>query len=525
MTRRIWCMLAGLALATAMLEPGLAGAQAPSSPAPLQLEWGPCPDPPRPTPGLECALLEVPRDYSRPDGPTIEVAVSRLQTATPQRRHGVLLFNPGGPGGSGLYMPIAFATLLPPSVLERYDLIGFDPRGIARSSPVTCGLPPELLDVTKFIPWPAPNGDIDGNIAYARAVAESCGNAASADLLPHITTANTARDMDRIRAALGEPKISYLGYSYGSYLGAVYASLFPERSDRIVLDSVVHPGRIWRDTFRAWGPAVEIRFPDFTRWAAQRNDVYGLGSTSLAVRRLYFELAAELDAEPLRLPDGTVITGDLFRSVNRAALYSDADFPDLAQIWQIVNERDATRYGALGQTVAQFPPIPPDAGFAGTWAVLCDDAQWPEDPDRYRRDVRIDRVLFPVSNGMPANVWPCSFWPNEPREAPVAITGRAPASILLVQGLRDPATPYDGAIGMRIALGNRSRLVSVDVGGHAIAYGINRNVSRCADAATTDFLVTGQLPRDTFCPREAPATLSAERQRAVDDLRKRLPLL
>src|SRR2546429_3961340 len=107
-------------------------------------------------------------------------------------------------------------------------------------------------------------------VALARDVTTRCARQ-HGDELPHASTADTARDMDRIRAALGEPKLSYLGYSYGSYLGAVYASLFPQRSDRIVLDSNVHPGRIWRDVWRAWDPAIEERFPDFTAWAAERD--------------------------------------------------------------------------------------------------------------------------------------------------------------------------------------------------------------------------------------------------------------
>jgi TAP-like protein len=109
---------------------------------------------------------------------------------------------------------------------------------------------------------------------------------------------------------------------------------------------------------------------------------------------------------------------------------------------------------------------------------------------------------------MAANIWPCAFWPTEPREPPVRIGGRGPANVLLVQGFRDPATPYDGAIGMRVALGDRSRLVSVDAGGHAIAYGVNAIVNRCADAAVTEFLVGGGLPRrDVFCRAESNVTL------------------
>jgi pimeloyl-ACP methyl ester carboxylesterase len=456
----------------------------------------------------------VPLDYSAPGGRTIDIAISRLRTSDPAVRRGVLLLNPGGPGGSGLELPGLLAQQMPPRVLERYDLIGFDPRGIARSAPVTCALTPEQMDVTLFIPWPASDGNIDGNIAYSRAAAQSCAGAPTARLLPFITTANTARDMDRIRAALGEPKISYLGYSYGTYLGAVYASLFPRRSDRFVLDSNVHPARIWRETFRSWGPGVETRFPDFTAWAAERNSTYGLGATSDAVRRTWFALTARLDAEPGTLPDGTVVTGNVLREVTRQSLYTDAAFPDLAAAMQLLDEGEIA-----GAAAAVLPPIPEDNGLASPWAVLCDDAQWPESPELYRRDVALDSDRFPVAGGMAANIWPCAFWAFEPRERPVTI-GPGPRDVLVVQGLRDPATPYDGGVAMRRALGDRSRLVTVDVGGHAVAYGINANVNGCADGVVTSFLLTGRLPRgDVFCPPEpAPQRLSAEQRRIMREM-------
>jgi pimeloyl-ACP methyl ester carboxylesterase len=466
-------------------------------------QWGPCPEP---TPGQECATVPVPLDYSTPRGRTIDIAVSRVRATNPALRRGVILLNPGGPGGSGLPLPAVLAQVMPQSVLERYDLIGFDPRGIGSSAPVTCALTPAQMDVTLFIPWPAPDGGIDANVAYSRAAAQSCANAPTADLLPFITTANTARDMDRIRAALGEPKISYLGYSYGTYLGAVYTSLFPQRSDRIVLDSNVHPGKIWREVFRAWGPAVELRFGDFASWAAERDATYGLGATPEAVRGTWFALVARLDAAPATLPDGTVVTGNVLREATRGAMYTDAAFPDLATVLQFINEGEGAVAAALA---AVFPPIPEDNGFVSTWAVLCDDADWPESPERYRRDVARDRALFPIAGGMAANIWPCAFWATEPRERPVRISRHGPRNVLVVQGTRDPATPEDGGRAMRRALGDRAQLVTVDVGGHAIAYGLNANVNRCADDSVTAFLLSGQLPRDdAFCPAE-PVPLAA----------------
>ncbi|MGH8186976.1 MAG: alpha/beta fold hydrolase, partial [Steroidobacteraceae bacterium] len=195
---------------------------------------------------MECGTLNVPLDYRNPNGRTIDIAVSRIKSSRPDLRRGVLLLNPGGPGAQGLDMPRAGLILFPQSVSTRYDLIGFDPRGIGRSNPVSCGLS-ALVTLQIFPPLEQPGG-FQATADFMRNAADACA-AVSGDLLPFITTRNTARDMDRLRQALGEQKISYLGYSYGTYLGTVYAQLFPTRTDRFVLDSAVNPNAVWRTQF------------------------------------------------------------------------------------------------------------------------------------------------------------------------------------------------------------------------------------------------------------------------------------
>ncbi len=483
------------------------------------LEWTPCPNADELDPRQECSSVIVPLDYSQPAGETIAIAVSRIRAESATDRRGVLVYNPGGPGSSGINGPTRLAATLPPEVRARYDLIGFDPRGINFSAPVSCGLAPEDQDVLRFIPYPAPDGDISENVAYSQRAAEGCA-ASSGALLPHITTANTARDIDEIRKALGETRINYIGYSYGTYLGAVYATLFPHRTDRFVLDSVVHPGRIWRETFAAWGYAAEIGFPAFARFAAERDDTYGLGATPAEVRQKYFELVAELDVEPFVI-NGFVIDGNQFRELLRTALRNDDSFPELAFIWQLIDDRDAVRSAspaaeeALRKLREMMEPVPPvlaaatvkvdypvppeDNPFASPWAVVCGDANWPESVATYERDVQNQRRIFPLMGGMPANIWPCAFWAFEPRDPRVEVAKLGVGKALLVQSFRDPATPYDGAVAMRLRLGARSRLLSVATGGHSIAF-TGKNL--CADAATAAFLVTGELPDDRVCPAE-----------------------
>jgi pimeloyl-ACP methyl ester carboxylesterase len=456
----------------------------------------------------------VPLDYRRPHARTIEVAVSRMATAKPGLRRGILLSNPGGPGGPGLDMPGFLAAALPADVTDRYDLIGFDPRGIGQSTPVSCAIPPDTPD-DLIIPMPATDGSIDRNVAYARRTARDCATH-SGDLLPYITSANTARDMDAIRQALGEPKLSYLGYSYGTYLGAVYASLFPQRGDRIILDSAVDPAKVWSGQWRAWGPSFELRLPDFSAWAAARDDAFHLGATPAAVTRTYDDLTARLDREPAEVPGFGPVDGNLLRLVTFSALYADANFPTLALIWQFLATGDGS--GAeFAAAAAALAPVPGDNFRASQLAVLCGDVAWSRDVSTYQRAVTLDRARYPRTAGFPANIWPCAFWRYAPIEPLVSVTDAGPRNILLLQNLRDPATPWTSGLGMRQALGRRAAMVSVDQGGHGVYLFTD---APCAGDVATAFLVTGVLPTaDQLCPGQSPLELARSAQPAP----RRLP--
>lgn len=491
--------LATVIVATAsMLAPAAIAAAAPAAGSPLV--WGDCPPAAAGSvrdPRQQCASLRVPLDYRDPRGRTIEIAISRIAATKAGVRRGVLLSNPGGPGEPGLDLPSMLAQAMPNEVLDRFDLIGLDPRGIGHSTPVTCAMRTDQPDL--LFPWPGPDGNIERNVAYAKSVARSCAEH-SGDLLPYITTANTARDMDRVRDALGEARISFYGRSYGTYLGAVYDSLFPGRADRMVLDSGIDPRLVWYRQWRLFAPAVALRFPDFTGWAAARDDLYHLGATPDAVRRRYFALAAALDAHPLPspVPEVPVLTGTVFREYTRQLLYFDELFPDMVQLWQYAESAAGTPAPALRQaapTPNAATGVPADNPPAGLIAVLCGDVAWPSNVGLYRHNVATDRRVFPITDGMPANVWPCAFWQFRPVEPPVRVTDHGPRNILILQNLRDPATPWITGFGLRTVLGRRAVMVSVDAGGHT-AYGRGA----CATSAADSFLITGHLPpTDQFC--------------------------
>jgi len=509
---RAWIIRTALFLVVGVIMTVSVHAQAIHTDANADLiKWGACPPPPDglPNAGQQCSTLSLPLDYRVSNGQTINIAISRIKAASPSLRRGVLLLNPGGPGGVGLDLSREFTILLPQTVLDRYDLIGFDPRGVGRSAPLTCGLTPAEA-IEAYAPLEQPGG-FSATAAFVHNVADDC-TASTGAVLPFITTANMARDMDQIRQALGESKISYLGYSYGTYLGAVYSSLFPSHTDKVVLDSSVNPSWLWRGQFREWGPGGELRFPDFANFAAANDGTYHLGQTPAQIYDVYFQLINSLYKSPITFPDGTVFNAPMFRELLFGVLYDDSDFPALAPLWRILKDSpgDTAAVQHALQTVdspsPSVPGVPSDNVAASGLAVLCGDIAWSHSIDQYQAEFNADSLLFPLFGTLGSNIWSCAFWPNHPIEPPVPITSKGPSNILMVQNIRDPAAPYWGALGMRAALGQRSRIVSVDQGGHGV-YAFKPNV--CANDTMTAFLVNGVFPNnDTFCPAESGSTSS-----------------
>ncbi|MFD7734230.1 alpha/beta hydrolase [Kitasatospora phosalacinea] len=492
-----------LALALAGTTAGAEAAAAAPAERPPRPVWTDCPADPSGAPvdpALRCTTVRVPLDYGAPHGRTIEIAVSRLATAKPGLRRGVLVHNGGGPGVASLHLPSAMAAGYPREVLDRYDLVGFDPRGVGHSTPVTCGRTPAEVPWQKVFPFPAPDGSIAPNVRFARDLARDCLTAGG-DLVRHLTTADTARDLDRIRAALGEPRISYRAASYGTYLGAVYAQLFPGRTDRFVLDGNVDPNTTWQNRLASWDGGGELRFADFAAWAAARDADLHFGATPAAVRANYLALAAELDRAPVDHPAAGPVDGNLWRTLYRLDSYHTALFPEIADWWSYLAADGAGPVPYWWLAKGDTPGVPADNDVAALVAVLCNDSPADRDPARYQRAVTASRARNPLLAGMGANIWPCAFWPA-PAEPAVRVTDRGPAGILLLQTTRDPATPYAGALGMRAALGQRARMVTVEGGNHG-AY--DPATPSCAVRAADRFLATGALPAHDLSCRPDPA--------------------
>ena len=481
------------------------------------LRWGPCPTG-APAP-QQCATLRVPLDYRRPHRRTIAIEVSRVPAADPAQRRGVLMLNGGGPGSS-LDVPTAFGSLLPASVRDRYDLVAFDPRGIGHSTPMSCGRDAgELVRDIQLgiLSFPAENGSITPDVEFSRRMGRQCG-IHSGDLLRYLSTANVARDMDRIRRSLGERTVSYYGISWGTYVGSVFRALFPRTVDRMVIDSSVDPNVRGYDDFRTFSAAFEDRWPDLAAFGAANAGVVGLGTTAREVRRNYLAMTAALDRRPVHLAETRApINGNLIRLFTWQLSYSDASLiataeapvPPMAGLWRaagnaakgrMTTEDRAVLAGFPNDLVAGgiLPDVPADNLFSVGWAFSCGDQAWPRRVRVYARNTAVDRRAFPLTAGAPANIAPCAAWPVRPAEPEVRVRPIGRRNVLILQNERDPATPLRTARGMRRAMGPDAVLVTVDAGGHGVL--IHPDPNACAIGALAAYFTDGRLPaRDETC--------------------------
>ncbi|MFE9171233.1 alpha/beta hydrolase [Streptomyces kebangsaanensis] len=487
--------------------------------------FGRCPDARDLPRAMECGTVTVPLDYARPDGRLIRLAVSRVRaTRTDPHngrrgvpRQGALVFNPGGPGADG--RPFPLVGLLPEwkRIASAYDLVGYAPRGVGRSAPLSC------VDPKRFVkgPTPAPAHPSEAykkqRVAEAKAYADGCARRAGT-ALRHYTSLNNARDLDVLRAALGEDRLTFLGSSYGTYFGALYATLFPSHVRRMVFDAVVNPApdRIWYRNNLGQSAAFEGRWADFRAWVARHHEVYGLGRTAERVQAGYDGARARLAAEPA---GGTVGPGQL-QGLFLAAGYSDDQWPGSAAALSAYLKGDP---GPLVELAAprREGAAQAENGSAVYTAVECNDAPWPTDFGVWDRDnTRLARVApFETWDNVWANL-PCAYW-RAPRQRPLDVRtgpGELPPTLILAAE-RDAATPYDGALELRRRLAGSVLVTERDAGSHGVAGGPNPCVNAYLDA----YLLQGRLPvRQAACaphpePRPGGPTFQETRARQLRD--------
>jgi len=488
---------------------GALGAGAPAEAQVPTLRWTDCGE------GFECATARVPRDHARPGGPSLRLALIRLPAQDRARRIGSLFVNPGGPGGSGVDFVRGNAKTGLAPLADRFDIVGFDPRGVGASRPaVDCETNPETQGpFATPLPRPTPASEralVRRTERYlARCVAENRG------FLPYLSTANVARDLDLLRRAVRDEELSYLGYSYGTQLGATYASLFPGRARALVLDGAVDAeANLNRplQTVREQTQSFEVAFGRFMQACAAQPEVCRFGGTD--PWNAYDELVGRLDRDPARIP-GTprrpAVDGDDVRIATTFLLYSK-------QLWPVLGIALAAADAGDGRLIR----VVVDAFYGreedGTYdkagdqfvAIAGVDAVREGDVDTYLRAGRESYRLFEhfwFNNGygdLPFGLWPVS--PRGVFRGPFENPRRA-APALVVGTTYDPATPYIAARVLTEDLGN-ARLLTMRGDGHTAAFGGN---SACIDAAVEAYLEAGTLPRErTVCRQEVPFALPEE---------------
>ncbi|MGW2821247.1 alpha/beta hydrolase [Streptomyces sp. NPDC001443] len=452
---------------------------------------------------IQCGYVTVPLDYARPDGKKIQLAVDRIgNTGTKEERQGALVYNPGGPGGSGMRFPrrVTTKSALWANTAKAYDFVGFDPRGVGHSAPISCIDPQEFVKAPKADPVPDSEADKRAQRKLAAEYADGCYER-SGEMLPYMTTPNTARDLDVIRAALGEKKLNYLGVSYGTYLGAVYGTLFPGHVRRMIVDSVVNPSRenIWYQANLEQDIAFEGRWKDWEDWVAANDATFHLGTTRADVQAKWLTLRATAKKSPL---GGVVGPAELI-SFFQSAPYYDSSWVPVATVFSkyVAGDTQAMIDAAAPDLSDTAGNISSENGNAVYTAVECADAKWPTGWKQWDRDNTRLNKDYPFMTW--ANAWmnlPCATWPAK-QQTPVNVkTGKGLPPVLIVQSQRDAATPYAGAVELHQRFKGSRLITEKDAGSH----GVTGLVNPCINTRVDAYLLTGELDgADVTCTPHA----------------------
>jgi pimeloyl-ACP methyl ester carboxylesterase len=501
-------LLAGGLGATVTAEAATASPQHAAS----AIRWHKCP---RSYPDLrsikaQCATLKVPVDYSDPKAGTSTIEISRIKhTSSAKHYQGVILTNPGGPGGEGIDLNYYLVGQLQAeaaaakgkakaddeAAVKDYDWIGFDPRGVDLSSPISCD--PDYFVGPRESYDPTTSAILSYWLKNSKTYADDCltKGAAQNKLLNNDTTIDSARDMDSIRAALGVKQITYYGFSYGTYLGQVYATLFPTHVRRLILDSNVDPRNVWYQANLNQDVTFNRNIGIWFAWLAKYNDVYDLGSTEAQVQSTWYADDAALATDPIKVGTDT-IGPDEFNDIFLEASYYEQTWLQLGQAFADWNNTHSTAAAQEIDTLYQDVDTPgSDNSFAGYVGVECSDAHWPPLNQELRANTKLN-AKYPFETW--GNAWfnaPCMYWPYKVSK-PLKISGKRIRNALLIDETLDAATPFEGSVYVR-KLFPHSVLLA-EPGGTTHADSLSGDL--CVDNTIARYLATGYLP-----PRKAHA--------------------
>lgn len=453
-----------------------------------QLQWESCDD------TFKCATATVPLDWSEPAGETISLAL--IRHAAPQgKSQGSLFVNPGGPGASGVtFVRDSLDYAVDDRLLNAFDVIGFDPRGVGESTSVQCFDSSEAADEYVYGITPGVRGSAAWRAAAkaeAKSFAADC-LAQTGDLLGHVDSISVARDLDVLRAIVGDAKLNYIGYSYGTFIGAMYAQTFPDKVGHLVLDGAVDPSISSEDSLVTQAKGFDMALGNWIRWCFTQDDCPFVGSTA-QVKREITSILRELDDYPQIAEDGRLVGADAFATGMFATLYSPDSWRYLTQLFNDYFE------GSV-ETALAIADWYNDRGEDGTYnsnqteaftAVGCLDSSSDSSVSAAALSRRLAKeapVFGPYFDGVDS----CASWAFEPVITTAKMTPTGPAPIVVIGTTGDPATPIAWSRSFAAQLQD-GRFISYDGEGHT---GYNKG-SACVDNAVDDYFIDDQAPART----------------------------
>lgn len=520
-TAAIATALGAAAVVAALLVAGCSPGPATNDPAPpappgpaTATDWRPCPEvPEQALAGLappdmieelldgvafECTTVPVPQDWDQPEsGEQFEIEVVRSRSDAQTDRIGSLVINPGGPGASGVdtavYLSLApMVGGLPEQVTRRFDIVGFDPRGVARSSPVECSSDADLDESFAATPDPVTDEEFNEVVALTERVTEAC-QAKYGPALNHYSTLATAHDLDAVRAAVGDEHLTYLGFSYGTLLGAVYAQLYPQRVRAMVLDGAVDPEQNVVESSEGQAAGFERAFDNFAQWCEENTDLCPLRPDA---RTAVQEAMETTEQEPLTGDDGREVSPGWVMWAVISALYQQDLWPALAGALDQLDQGDPN---GVFDLVDSYTGRDEQGGYPNLFdalsAINCADdpteltvAEVRDLQERWREEYPLFGAPLAIST------LSCALWPGEPDPYPSGPADGAPP-ILVVGTTGDPATPYESTerlaemLGVGVVLTNEGE-------GHTAYPG-----TPCVAETVNAYLVDLTVPEDgTTCP-------------------------
>lgn len=475
------------------------------------ITWTPCAE----APALSCGTITLPVDWSQPHGPSFELALAKRPADDPITSKGPLFINPGGPGGSGVSFAFIAGSILSPDVLRSFDIIGIDPRGVARSHPVVCTS--EALGRPGHTVLPRSVGEFSALVKYNKQLAADCRKQ-TGPLYDHVDSVSAARDIDAVRAALGVDKINWHGESYGSLMGQMYAELFPGRIRSMVNDgNMDHSLGKWRFLLSE-GAFAEDSFQQFVTWCGQSTNCELHGQD---VSKVYAELLAKADAGTLVDPsDGTLMDtwtlldvtqssfggprwvqlGQLLNSLHTGTTAADAAVLRTARAE--LDEARGTRRPAVRAAAELVRDVRPQ--FCQDWSVPVQT--YSELNAMYKASLKVAPRMRASVLAL-SSMTECIGWPGKVNNPQHRLRVKGAPKILMMNGIHDPATGYDWALNVKRQLGDGAVLVTYEGSGHVVY-----DRTACTRAAVDNYLLHLTLPAPgTRCAANDPALALASR--------------